>query len=106
MSNRFLIQTYLMAAVFNYWTDHSEDPVSKKITRAALNAIPMSLVVDTTGVVNELAKKFDVEDIHQPASTFSSIRDVVTGVAQQMSKKDEKPLQVVAFHEKDTYKDL
>lgn len=99
--NKFLLQTYAMAVLFNYWTDKSEDPFGKRVARAALNAVPMSLVIDTSSIIENFARKFEVGEIHQPANTFDSMRNVVSGITQQLNGN----FKVVASHEEDTYKD-
>lgn len=77
--NQLALYAFLFNTVYNMWNDDSTDTFTKKLGRAALNSVPISLAIDTQEIVECVAKKINVNNIKQPMTSFHSIKNVLDG---------------------------
>ena len=57
--NQMLVQTFLISTVLNAFADKSpQRTIPEKVARAALLSIPVTLTLDTTGIIDAVAEKF------------------------------------------------
>lgn len=88
--NQLTMYAFLMNTAYNVWVDESSDPFVKKLSRAALNSIPMTLALDTKEIVGCVAKKMGINDIKQPETTFNSMATVLTNSTKTLEEYAQK----------------
>lgn len=100
--NQFLLQTYLMSVALNLCQDNTSDPFGKRLARAALSSIPITIAIDTSGIVNMVANKFNINNIQQPENTMHAVQNVITNTTQKYNQQK----QVIAYYSRpeDNYK--
>lgn len=84
--NQMAVYAFLMNTAYNMWTDESTEPFIKKLGKAALNSIPLTLAFDTKELVQYAAKKMDIKNVKQPATSFHSMNNVVYNTAKTLEE--------------------
>lgn len=105
--NQFALYAFLANTVFNLLTDNSDDKLWKRIGKAALNSIPMSLEIDTKEVVDYAAKRYDLGNIQQPSNSIQSVQRIVGGSSKALQDYvNEKNLPAYYSSPETAYKNL
>lgn len=84
--NQLAVYAFLMNTAYNMWMDESNEPFVKKLGKAALNSVPITLAIDTKELVKYAAKKMGVNEVKQPATSFHSMTNVVHSTAKTLEE--------------------
>jgi len=84
--NQMAVYAFLMNTAYNMWMDESNEPFVKKLGKAALNSVPITLALDTKDLVKYAAKKMGIDDVKQPATSFHSMNNVVYNTAKSLEE--------------------
>lgn len=78
-NNQFAVYAFLMNTAYNLICDKSEEPWLKRLGKAALNSIPMSIAIDTKSIVNYAADRCKIKEVNQPRTSLESLQKVLGG---------------------------
>lgn len=84
--NQMAVYAFLMNTAYNMWMDTSNEDFMKKLGRAALNSVPITLALDTRDLVNYAAKKMGVKEVQQPKTSLHSMNNTVYNVTKTLEE--------------------
>lgn len=106
-NNQMVMYAFAANMAYNLLTDNSDDSWMKRLGRATLSSIPMTLSIDTRGIVNYAADRFNIDNVQQPPTTMHSIQLVLEGSTEALHKYiEENNMAAYYSKEESLYKNI